>query len=121
MCLVGVGKCMGVEFGKVETFCGALETVVMCLVGVGKCMGVEFGKIGSSPRVLGPSDPWGRPNLPKFNSHTLPNTNQTHHNRFQGPTKCFHFFLFLVIFPPRSLSDDPILLKIAPMHFPTPT
>ena len=39
----------------------------------------------------GPSDPWGRPNLPKFNSHTLPNTNQTHHNRFQGPTKCFHF------------------------------
>ena len=27
----------------------------MCLVGVGKCMGVEFGKIGSAPRVLGPS------------------------------------------------------------------
>ena len=23
---------------KMETFCGALETVVMCLVGVGKCM-----------------------------------------------------------------------------------
>ena len=27
----------------------------MCLVGVGKCMGVEFGKIGSAPRVRGPS------------------------------------------------------------------
>ena len=38
-----------------KTFCGALETVVMCLVGVGKCMGVEFGKIGSAPRVRGPS------------------------------------------------------------------
>ena len=40
---------------KWKHFVWALETVVMCLVGVGKCMGVEFGKIGSAPRVLGPS------------------------------------------------------------------
>ena len=33
----------------------ALETVLMCLVGVGKCMGADFGEIGSAPRVLGPS------------------------------------------------------------------
>ena len=38
-----------------ETFRFAPKAVVMCQVGVGKCMGVEFGKIGSAPRVLGPS------------------------------------------------------------------
>ena len=54
---------LGKNARKVETFCGALETVVMCLVGVGKCMGVEFGKIGSAPRVLGPS---GTPKKARF-------------------------------------------------------
>ena len=29
---------IGKNARKMETFCGALETVVMCLVGVGKCM-----------------------------------------------------------------------------------
>ena len=29
---------IGKKCPKMETFCGALETVVMCLVGVGKCM-----------------------------------------------------------------------------------
>ena len=54
---------LGKNARKVETFCGALETIVMCLVGVGKCMGVEFGKIGSAPRVLGPS---GTPKKARF-------------------------------------------------------
>ena len=54
---------LGKNARKVETFCGALETVVMCLVGVGKCMGVEFGKIGSAPRVRGPS---GTPKKARF-------------------------------------------------------
>ena len=45
---------MGKNARKMETFCEALETVEKCLVDVGKCMGVDFGKIGSDPRVPGP-------------------------------------------------------------------
>ena len=54
---------LGKNARKMETFCVALETVVMCLVGVGKCMGADFGKIGSAPRVLGPS---GDPKKARF-------------------------------------------------------
>ena len=36
-----------------ETFFGALETVVMCLVGVEKCMGAIFSNIGSAGNLLG--------------------------------------------------------------------
>ena len=54
--------------------------------------------------------------LPKFNSHTLPNTNQTHHNRFQGPTKCFHFSGIFPNFKANVSTCFPVIFQL-PRNF----